>query len=169
MKGGHHPRPGTTRQQGIIRGGTVSTPEGQAPVATRTNVRTGATRVTVETIAFPRATRTRTKTRTMLRGPSMKKKKKEKKRKEKPRKNHQRYRRRFACSAEGSRQLEKQLDLHVQEKFGSEQQSVRLETENGGSIGSSGRGVRDVREPVGHGGEGVRWCRHVVCFRAGRG
>ena len=47
-------------------------------------------------------------------------------------------------TAEGSRQWEKQFELHIQEKRRGEQQGVRLESKNDGSIGSSGRGARDV-------------------------
>ena len=45
----------------------------------------------------------------------------------------------------------------MQEDFGSEQQGVRLEAENSGSIGSSGRGVRDVSRT-----RGTSWKREFA-------
>ena len=72
------------------------------------------------------------------------------------------------CIALVPQQSERQLELHVQAEFGSEQQSIRFESEDVGGIGPSGRSVRDVRGHVALCGTGVRCRRHVVRFIVGR-
>ena len=63
-------------------------------------------------------------------------------------------------------QSERELKLHIPEKHRGERQGARPEAENGGNIGSSGRGVRDVRGHVGCRGKRVccrrwkNWRRH---------